>query len=217
MGSTMVATKVDAQLADDIDRYADDPERVELLQRARRFKSSWIELAQALIDVQRSGRFRDWGFESFDDYAKKELHLRPETVSKLTGSYQFLRTRAPDVLGRDGVATAIPSYQALDVLRRAEETRDAPRDVVDEFRRRVIDEGRVTPSAVREFKAQVFPMSAEDKLRMDAAGLRNVAKRLSELLAETRAVPKKLASTVKDAVDELLGALDNSEQDEEAA
>ncbi len=41
-------TKTEAALEHAEQAHADDPERAELLRRARRFKTSWIELAEAL-------------------------------------------------------------------------------------------------------------------------------------------------------------------------
>ena len=102
-----------------------------MLARARRFKNSWIELAEALTETRKNGAWKRWGYESFEDYAKKELHLRQETVDKLTGSFVFLQKRAPEVLRRDGLTASIPSYQSVDFLRRAESQEDPPRDVVD--------------------------------------------------------------------------------------
>jgi hypothetical protein len=55
-------TKTDAALAEAEEAHADDPARVELLQRARRFKASWIELAEGLSNVRRSGDFKRWGY-----------------------------------------------------------------------------------------------------------------------------------------------------------
>jgi hypothetical protein len=208
----MQRTKVDAALEALADAHADDPDRVELIHRARRFKASWIELAEALTDARRNAHWRRWGFESFEDYARVELHLKPETVEKLTGSFQFLKSKAPDVLRRDGLNAPIPSYQSVDFLRRAEESdeRAAP-DVMDALRKRVIDEG-AQPSAVsREFKAAVFPIDEATRKGRDLAALRNVAKRLQELLGETRAVPRRLASEVEEAVGKLLEALAKNE------
>src|SRR4051812_27310193 len=105
----MTSTKIDATLAALEETFSDDQERAELLRRARQFKSSWIELAQSLTEARKSGRWKQWGFETFDDYTRKELHLRQETVDKLTGSYSFLQRRAPAVLDRDGVAAPLPS------------------------------------------------------------------------------------------------------------
>ena len=201
----MIRTKTDAEMAGEEIAFADtDPERAEIIARARRFKSSWIELAEALVEVKRSGRFRDWGYEDFDTYAKKELRLRQETVDKLTGSYSFLKRRAPQVLERDGVAHEIPSYQAIDFLRRASEREDAPRDVVEQIQHRVIEEAVPVSKVAREFGEKVFPISVDERKKREAAGIVNVAKRLRELLDETHIVPKKCVVDTQAALDRLL-------------
>ena len=56
----MHRTKTDAALAEAEASHADDPERAELLRRARRFKTSWIELAEALTQAKRGGRWTEW-------------------------------------------------------------------------------------------------------------------------------------------------------------
>ena len=109
----MRQTKVDQALAAAEEMFEGDPQRAEVIARARRFKASWVELAEALSEVRQSGRYRDWGYETFEAYALKELHLKQETVDKLTGSYAFLRKRAPEVLSRDGVNQPIPTYHAI--------------------------------------------------------------------------------------------------------
>jgi hypothetical protein len=209
-------TKVDAELEAAAQEHEDDPERAELIHRARRFKASWIELAEALTDVRRHGQWKRWGYGSFEDYARQELHLKPETVDKLTGSFQFLKSKAPDVLRRDGVAAPIPSYQSIDFLRRAEESEEPPDSgVMEALRKRVIEEGAPAAQVTREFKAQVFPIDEATKKQRDAASLKNVAKRLHDLLNETRAVPRRLALEVAASVGQLLEALEKG--DEKAA
>ncbi|MEO7109374.1 MAG: hypothetical protein ABI183_02955 [Polyangiaceae bacterium] len=209
----MHRTKVDQELADAEEMHnADDPERAELLARARRFKNSWIELAEALTETRKNGAWKRWGYESFEDYAKKELHLRQETVDKLTGSFVFLQKRAPEVLRRDGLTSSIPSYQSVDFLRRAESQEDAPRDVVDQIRTRVIEDAAPHSNVVKQFADTVFPIDHAEKKKRDAAGLRNVGTRLRELLSETHAVPKTLAREVSAALDQLLEALAKVEE-----
>ncbi|HMI86187.1 MAG TPA: hypothetical protein VK550_18965, partial [Polyangiaceae bacterium] len=83
----MPKTKVETALAAAEMAHADDPERVDLLRRTRQFKASWIELAEALTESRRRGGFRRWGYDSFEDYTRRELFLRQETVDKLTGSF----------------------------------------------------------------------------------------------------------------------------------
>jgi hypothetical protein len=207
----MHRTKTEAALADAELAHADDPERANVLRRARSFKASWIELAEALTRVKRSGRWKEWGYESFEAYAKNELHLKPETADKLTGSYTFLQRRAPAVLARDAVREPIPSYQSIDFLRRAEDSDSAPKDALDEIRRRVIEDAAPAATIARQYKDVVFPIDEQQRRARDAAGLKNVATRLRELLGETRAVPRKLANDVAGALERLLEALEARE------
>jgi hypothetical protein len=208
----MHRTKTEAALADAERTHQDDPERAELLARARRFKASWIELAEALSDVKRSGRWRDWGYDSFEAYAKGELKIRQETAEKLTGSYTFLKRRAPTVLARDALSEPIPSYQAVDFLRRAEASEDAPKNTVEEIRRRVLDDAAPAATIARAYGNVVFPIDEEQRKARDVAGLKNVTRRLRELLSETHAVPRRVAGEVGNALDRLLEALESAEE-----
>jgi hypothetical protein len=204
-------TKTDAALAEAEAAHADDPQRADLIARARRFKASWIDLAEALTQAKREGRWRAWGFDSFEAYARNELRLKQETVDKLTGSYSFLQRRAPAVLARDVLREPMPSYQAVDFLRRAEAQEGAPREAVEAIRKRVLEDAAPVAAVSRAFKDVVFPVDEETLRARDVAGLRNVARRLRELLAETRAVPRKLAGEVAGALDELLEAIEERE------
>jgi hypothetical protein len=209
----MYRTKTEAALAEAQVAHADDPDRAELLGRARRFKASWIELAEALTRAKRGQRWKQWGFDSFEAYAKTELRLRQETVDKLTGSYSFLKRRAPGVLARDALQEPIPSYQAVDFLRRAEASANAPREAVDAIRHRVLDDAAPAATLSRTYRDVVFPVDESKRRERDVAGLRNVAKRLRELLAGTQVVPRKLATEVEGALTKLLDAIaDDSDE-----
>jgi hypothetical protein len=208
----MHRTKTEAALAEAEAAHADDPERAELLRRARHFKASWLELGEALTAAKRGGRWREWGYDTFEAYAKTELHLRQETVDKLTGSYSFLQKRAPAVLQRDPLREKMPSYQAVDFLRRAEESDDAPREAVEEIRRKVIEEAAPAGALSRQYGDVVFPIDEDTRLARDSAGVKNVAKRLRELLGATHAVPRKLASEVSGLLDRLLEAIEEREE-----
>jgi hypothetical protein len=181
----MPRTKTDDELARAEAAHADDPARAELIARARRFKASWFELAESLADERRRGRHRAWGFADFDDYCKRELHLKPATVEKLTGSFAFLRARAPEVLERDGRTAPIPSYQAVDFLRRAEEA-DAPDETVREIRRHVLDEGTTLPRLSRLYREVVFPLDADEEADKKRRDLRHAIARVIELMAVAR-------------------------------
>jgi hypothetical protein len=211
----MPKTKVEQALAAAENEHAGDPARADLLRRTRQFKASWIELAEALTESRRRNDFRRWGYDSFEDYTRRELFLKQETVDKLTGSFLFLKKRAPEVLERDGLQRSIPSYQVVDFLRRAETESDAPESTVEQIRKRVFEDGAGLPSVVREFKESVFPVDPVEKKDRDRSNLLNVAKRLRELLDETDVVPKKLGSEIGKTLDRLLEAL--RAEDERAA
>ncbi len=216
MNEPVTRTKVEAELLAAEQEYADDPERAELLRRARAFKASWIELAEALTHVRRNDTWQGWGYESFEQYASRELRLRQETVDKLTGSYAFLQKRAPSVHRRDGVSESIPSYQAIDFLRRAEEQDGAPEDAVVAIRKKVLEEGVPLPQVAREYKDVVFPIDEKARDKRDAAGLRRATANLRDMLASTHAIPRRLAGEVSAKLEEVLAAL-KTEAKEEAA
>jgi len=214
----MIKTKVDAELADAEIQHSNDPERAELIARTRRFKASWLELAEALTHVRKHDTWKNWGYETFEAYASRELKLRQETVDKLTGSYAFLQKRAPAVLRRDGVGEPIPSYQAVDFLRRAEEQEGAPEDAVVAIRKKVLEDGIPLPQVAREYKDVVFPIDEEVRQKRDAASLRHAAAKLKDMLASTRAIPRRLAGEVSGKLEEVLAALKGKgEEKEEAA
>ncbi len=208
----MIKTKIDAELADAERTHSGDPERAEIIARTRRFKASWLELAEALTHVRKNDTWQRWGFESFEQYASRELKLRQETVDKLTGSYAFLQRRAPAVLRRDGISENIPSYQAIDFLRRAEEQDGAPEDAVVAIRKKVLDDNAPLPSVVREYGDVVFPIDEGERDKREKAALRHAAMKLRDALAKTRAVPRELAKEVGEKVDELITALEEAKK-----
>jgi hypothetical protein len=206
-------TKTEVALAEAQLAHADDPERSDLLARARRFKASWIELAEALSAVRRRETWRRWGYDSFDAYARRELHLRQETADKLTASFVFLKRSAPEVLRRDGLSSPIPGYQAVDFLRRAEEREGVPREVVDEIRSRVLEDGARVSALARRYRDMVFPEDQADRARREAMAMRAAARRLAEMLGQTSAVPRRLAAEVREALERLLEALGEDESE----
>lgn len=211
----MTATNVDRALAALEERFADDPERAELVRRTRQFKASWLGLAEALADVKRNKSWEGWGHESFEAYAKNELKLRPETVDKLCGSYMFLHKRAPEILKRDPMDADIPSYQAIDFLRRAEErVEEEPptsvqKEAMEEVRKKVLEEGTPIATVARLYKDTLFPLPEAEKREKDRAAVKSTATKLKDLLGETHAVPKGLAKTAITALEELLAELES--------
>jgi hypothetical protein len=206
----MPRTKTDDVLAASEIQYQHDPERAELIARVRRFKASWFELGEALTEIKRLEGYKKWGHASFEDYCKKELHLKRETADKLTGSFAFLRTKAPEVLRRDGRDAPIPTYQAVDFLRRAEEESEAPEETLTEIRRHVLDEGTPLPKIARLYREAVFPLDDEEQNEKRLQSMSSTINRLMELMAQARAdklVPEQLCAEVEEPLARLAGHL----------
>ena len=89
-----ILTKTDRQMEDRMMAVADDPLRADTLQKARAFKRTWLELAEALTRVQSMKSFEGWGYPDFDAYCRKELHLRGSTVRTAAGRKQVARGKA---------------------------------------------------------------------------------------------------------------------------
>jgi hypothetical protein len=200
----MRKTKVDGEMEALAERVANDPERKNALETARRFKASWLELAGVLVNVKRGGSWKRWGYDTFEAYAKAELKLRQETIDKLTGSYQFLEKRAPAVLSRDAMDAKMPSYQTIDFLRKAEERGEANDADLTALYTKVIDQGASLPQVRREFAERAFPVDDGTREARDKAAIRNVAGRLRELLREVNVLPDDVRERTTAALDELL-------------
>ncbi|MBM3243818.1 MAG: hypothetical protein FJZ12_03175 [Candidatus Omnitrophica bacterium] len=94
-----------------------------VLESARNFKSSWIELGRALYSVYKDKLYKEWEFATFESYTAKEVGIKKATAMKLLRSYYFLEKEEPDYL-KEGYAGSVdtarlPSYEAVDLLRKA--------------------------------------------------------------------------------------------------
>jgi hypothetical protein len=215
MGSKII-TKTDRQMEDRMLAVSNDPERADTLNKARAFKRTWLELAEALAKVQHDGAWQRWGFADFDAYCRKELHLRSSTVAKLLGSYRFLETSAPRVLerahasGGEGSISQIPSMAAVEFVQRATERAAADPETLESIQTMAFDEGAEAPMLARRFKDVAFPESTGDRKERLRQQLAQAARRLSALVAEEDApISKKLAIQVEETIGELLAAIEN--------
>jgi len=208
-----ILTKTDRQMEDRMHAVSDDPERAETLLKARAFKRTWLELAEALSRATEKRLWEKWGFSDFDAYCRKELHLRGSTVAKLLGSYRFLETSAPKVIERsraDHYDAPIPSLPTVEFVQRATETGAADAETLRSIHRSAFEEGLEAPLLTKQFGKIAFPQSdreRKDKLRGSIA---QAARRLSALIAEDGApVPKPIATQLEASIAELLEAIEN--------
>jgi hypothetical protein len=212
MGSKII-TKTDRAMEDRMHAVASDPERADTLAKARAFKRTWLELAEALSRAHDKRLWEKWGFSDFDAYCRKELHLRASTVSKLLGSYRFLESSAPRVIERaraDDFEAPIPSLPAVEFVKRATEKGTADEETLRTIQRVAFDEGAEAPVLTRKFGELAFPQTDRERKEKMRAQIAAAARRLSALIAEPGApVPKQLAVRVEETVGELLEAIEN--------
>jgi hypothetical protein len=207
-------------LADRIESSGGDPMRVDIVRRAQRFKRSWVELAEGLTALRKNRRFEKWGYSELSEYCQKELHIKQATVDKLVLSYGALREHAPEVLRRDGVSREIPSLDAVDYFSRAvgsgddEEatsTRrriDAPREVLDELRSAVFEEGRTLGELRKRFDPIFRPKSAEEEAGEQLRKLKQLADRLAESVQHVEGLSEKRVARTLAAIEALQRDLD---------
>lgn len=201
------ATKTERMMEAAMAQHAADPERAHALGVAKTFKRSWIELAAVLVRIRERDIWRRWGFEDFDDYCGKELHLRRGTVDKLCASYGFLRANAPRLVRDDGHGRAelvgedapVPSIEAVQYVAKAEARGAASADTLAEMKRVAFEEGATVPALSKRFKEVAFPVDDEEKQRRLRAQIVATARRLADLVAEEDAgVPRALAEQVEE-------------------
>ena len=155
-----------------------DPIRHRLLECARNFKSSWIDLGQSLYAVWKDKLYREWGYMTFEAYTAKEIGIKKPTALKLLKSYYFLEREEPAFLQKErsqetGVAAA-PSYESVNVLRLAKAKKTLDEDEYRALKRDVLVSGKdagdvrknlasimrqreeLDPEEVREKRREVF-------------------------------------------------------------
>ncbi len=163
--------------------------RLELVRRARIFKRSWVDMAEALTQVRRQGLWRKWGYDDFYTYCSLELMFTKATVDKLTGSYAVVQEHAPKVLDRDGVASPIPTVDAVDYFAKVLRERPAndeldldEGDSMGELRKAVFDENKPVAVLRKTFNPIFFPKPEGQEAVEDLEKIRSTARRLEGLL-----------------------------------
>ena len=124
----------------------DNPLRQHVLQCAKEFKTSWIELGRALYSVWKEKNYKEWGFTNFDSYVIKEIGIRKQTGMKLLRSYTFLEKEEPQYLkaeyNESADTASLPSYEAVDVLRLAKNNKSLDTQDYAKLKKKVFDEGK---------------------------------------------------------------------------
>ncbi|MCX5747600.1 MAG: hypothetical protein NT062_34475 [Proteobacteria bacterium] len=209
---TNILTKTERQMEDRMADIGNDPVRADTLAKARAFKRTWIELAEALARVTQSNAWQAWGYPAFDDYCRKELHLKQATVAKLLNNYHFLESAAPRVIerARDQQEAPVPSMATIDFVQKATERAAADKDTMDAIHRVAFEEGADATSLRKQYGELAFPVSTREKKDKLRGAIAMTARKLTALLAENDSpVPKKIAVRIEEAIGEMLESIEN--------
>ena len=126
--------------------------RYRVLESAKQFKTSWVELGQYLVAVYKDKLFKEWGHSTFEIYCAKEIGIRQQTAVKLLKSYMFLEKEEPEYLkthSSDRSAAAAPSYESVNALRLAHQSERISEGDYEKVRTEVLEKGS-EPEEVRK-------------------------------------------------------------------
>jgi hypothetical protein len=181
--------------------------RYQILVNVKQFKTSWIELGQALYSVWKDKLYKQWGFSSFDAYTAKEIGIKKPTAMKLLRSYSFLEKEEPEYLKKDYAestdAASMPSYESIDVLRQAKDKKVLDEDDYRDLKKNVFEQGKDAGELKKDLTAlirqreELTPEEAREQKR--TVTLRRFLGTLKSLKLELESAKLVSASIIKDA------------------
>ena len=120
--------------------------RYHVLECAKGFKTSWINLGRALYTVWKDKVYKTWGYSTFDTYTAKEIGIRKNTALKLLRSYYFLEKEEPRYLKEEYAESAdasqVPSFESIDVLRQAKNKKGLDEEDYQSLKNDIFEKGK---------------------------------------------------------------------------
>jgi hypothetical protein len=120
--------------------------RDQILEHSKNFKTSWVNLGQALFSVFRDKLYYAWGYDKFEYYTDQEVGLPKQMALKLLKTYSFLETEEPTYLNQNFCdqreAVQVPGYEAVNVLRLAKAKKELLKDDYLKLKKDVFEKGK---------------------------------------------------------------------------
>jgi hypothetical protein len=197
---TRTKTKAVAAIEAKMKEVAPGSYRHLVLTAARDFKNAWIELGSHLTKVRDQALYKEWGHPDFETYCQRELHIKKATAHKLTATYAFMERHEPGLLQgaleAPPAREALPPFEVIEVLSRAEERGQIGPAEYRAVRDTVLDEERPpTPAGLRRMLNESYPPPPppepppEDAVRR----LARAARKLADGAEGCDAVPRAIA------------------------
>jgi hypothetical protein len=181
--------------------------RYHILESAKNFKSSWVNLGQGLYSVWKDKLYKEWGYSTFESFSAKELGIRKQTALKLLRSYYFLEKEEPRYLNKDFLQASdtarVPSYESIDLLRLAKGKKNLDEEDYQSIKKEIFEDG-LDPQKVRRDLAAIIrqrqeldPEEAQEKRKI--ATVKRLLSTLRSLKKEAEILKLLPASVLKEA------------------
>ena len=210
-----MATAVEADLQQKAKSVPPGTFRHTVLVAAKRFKSTWAELGKLLVQVRDEAQFEQWGYESFEAYCLKELHIRKQTALKLTRSFSFLaKHESPETLKDQEFPERAPAFEVVEVLADAADRGQLSPSEYRSLRDSIWNPEKPATELKKEF-AERFPRPAPEPPpeSLQLRRLAQAARKLASELSGCRKVPSAMAeraSALAEEVEELAASVTNA-------
>lgn len=148
-------TKSLSRIDEQMSALEPDSLRYQVLEQAKNFKVSWIELGRFLYTIYNDKHYRTWGFREFETYCVKEIGIKVLTAQKLLRSYHFLEKEEPAYVAREKYqgedAPRVPDYESVNVLRQAK-NRKLEEEDYSALKKKVLDEGSPVQAVRKQYR-----------------------------------------------------------------
>lgn len=176
-----------------MENLPEDSLRYHILNSARNFKSSWIELGRALYGVWKDKVFKTWGYNTFDIYVLREIGIKKQTAMKLLRSYFFLEKEEPQYLRQDFVKVVdvplVPSFESIDVLRLAKSKKTLDEEDYTNLKKDIFEKGK----DVREIKKDLTALIRQrEELTPEEAWEKKRSSTVKRLLATLKSLKQEI-------------------------
>jgi len=189
--------------------------RYHILESAKNFKCSWIQLGRSLYSVWKDKMYKEWGYASFEVYAAREIGIRKQTAMKLLKSYYFLEKEEPQYLKNEYTDSAqpvnLPSYESVNILRQAKNNKSLDEHDYHDLKKEVFEKGRDAQEIKKNLgviirqRQELDPEEAAEKKRSSV--LKRLLGQLRMLKQEVAVLKLLPAPLVKD-LDNLIKNID---------
>jgi len=181
--------------------------RYHVLDCAKSFKTSWVELGRSLYSVWKDKMYKLWGYTTFENYSGREIGIRKQTAVKLLKSYYFLEKEEPQYLREDYIGSAdaalVPSYESVDLLRLAKNKKELDERDYAEFKKEVFEKGKDARQVKKDLTAlirqrqELDPQEAQEKRKYST--VKRLLGTLKSLKQEAEMLKLLPAPLLKDA------------------